>query len=108
MKLGFFPYSSLYYKGAQEYLDKKAAKGLELRQVYLGCIARFEEAEKPRHFVDLESAQEGCDDPMRTYRDYFQLCEDAGWELVRELRQAARLNVNQGQLAGWLCAGMFV
>ena len=86
MKLGFFPYSSLYYKGAQEYLDKKAAKGLELRQVYLGCIARFEEAEKPRHFVDLESAQEGCDDPMRTYRDYFQLCEDAGWELVRELR----------------------
>ena len=31
-----------------------------------------------------------------------------GLELVRELRQAARLNVNQGQLAGWLCAGMFV
>lgn len=86
MKLGFFPYSSLYYKGAQEYLDKKAAKGLELRQVYLGCVARFGESEKPRHFVDLESAQEGCDDPMRTYRDYFQLCEDAGWELVRELR----------------------
>lgn len=31
-----------------------------------------------------------------------------GLELVRELRQAARLNVNQGQLAGWLCAGMFL
>ena len=31
-----------------------------------------------------------------------------GLELVRELRQAARLNVHQGQLAGWLCAGMFV
>ena len=28
-------------------------------------------------------------------------------ELVRELRQAARSNVNTGQLAGWLCAGMF-
>lgn len=86
MKFGFFPYSSLYYKGAQEYLDKKAANRLELRQVYLGCIARFEEAERPRHFVDLENVQEGCDDPMRTCKDYFQLCEDAGWELVQELR----------------------
>ena len=27
--------------------------------------------------------------------------------LVRELNAAARLNVNGGQLAGWLCAGMF-
>ena len=29
-------------------------------------------------------------------------------ELVRQLRQAARLNANPGQLAGWLCAGLFV
>lgn len=28
-------------------------------------------------------------------------------ELVRELKGAARLNVNGGQLSGWLCAGMF-
>lgn len=28
-------------------------------------------------------------------------------ELVKELRSAARLNVNAGQLAGWLCAGMY-
>ena len=28
-------------------------------------------------------------------------------ELVRSLREAAKLNVNGGQLAGWLCAGMF-
>ena len=28
-------------------------------------------------------------------------------ELVRQLRYAARLNANPGQLAGWLCAGMF-
>ena len=27
--------------------------------------------------------------------------------LVRQLREAAGLNVNAGQLAGWLCAGMF-
>ena len=28
-------------------------------------------------------------------------------ELVKTLREAAKLNVNGGQLAGWLCAGMF-
>ena len=28
-------------------------------------------------------------------------------ELVKTLRGAARLNVNAGQLAGWMCAGMF-
>ena len=31
-----------------------------------------------------------------------------GVELVRRLRSAARLNVNAGQLAGWLCAGLFL
>jgi len=31
-----------------------------------------------------------------------------GIELVRQLRGAAKLNANPGQLAGWLCAGMFV
>lgn len=30
-----------------------------------------------------------------------------GMELVSTLRQAAKLNANPGQLAGWLCAGMF-
>ncbi|MBQ5754386.1 MAG: AAA family ATPase [Oscillospiraceae bacterium] len=30
-----------------------------------------------------------------------------GVELVRQLRRAQKLNVNPGQLAGWLCAGMF-
>ena len=28
-------------------------------------------------------------------------------ELVKQLRGAAQLNANPGQLAGWLCAGMF-
>ena len=28
-------------------------------------------------------------------------------ELVRQLRQAAQFNANPGQLAGWLCAGLF-
>ena len=29
-------------------------------------------------------------------------------ELTRQIRGAARLNANPGQLAGWLCAGMFI
>ena len=29
-------------------------------------------------------------------------------DLVRELRRAAQLNANPGQLAGWLCAGMYL
>lgn len=86
MKFGFFPYSSLYYKAAQKYLDKKAAKGLILRKVFLGCIARFEKAEHPHHFVDLISAQTPDDDPTWVNRDYLQLCEDAGWEHIQDLR----------------------
>ena len=31
-----------------------------------------------------------------------------GVELTRQIRAAARLNANPGQLAGWLCAGMFI
>ena len=31
-----------------------------------------------------------------------------GVELVRTLREAAAFNVNPGQMAGWLCAGLFV
>ena len=31
-----------------------------------------------------------------------------GIELVRKLREAAAFNVNPGQMAGWLCAGLFV
>lgn len=37
----------MHYKAAQAYLDKKAAQGLELRKIYLGCVARFEKAENP-------------------------------------------------------------
>lgn len=82
MKLGFFPYEPLHYKAAQAYLDKKAAQGLALKKVYLGCIAQFEAAEKPRHFVDLDIRQFLED----TDQDYLQLCADAGWEHVQTLR----------------------
>ena len=31
-----------------------------------------------------------------------------GVELVHQLRRASQLNANSGQMAGWLCAGMFI
>lgn len=40
----------------------------------------------------------GGGDRMRLFR---------AMELVKKLRAAAQLNANPGQLAGWLCAGMF-
>lgn len=86
MTLGFFPYEPFHYKAAQVYLDKKAAQGLELQKVYLGCIARFEQAENPRHFVDLDLEQRQYDAPDRSWKEYFQLCADGGWQYVQTLR----------------------
>ena len=86
MKLGFFPYYPLHYKAAQAYLDRKAEQGLELQKVYLGCIARFERAEAPHHFVDLDLEQKSYNDPDRPWRDYFQLCADGGWQYIQTIR----------------------
>lgn len=83
MRLGFFPYDAMNYKAGQDYLDRKAAKELELCHIYLGCIARFEPAEKPRHFVDLDIRQFMDEEPDQ---DYIQLCADAGWEHIQTLR----------------------
>lgn len=94
MKLGFFPYDAMNYKAGQAYLDRKAAKGLELRHIYLGCIARFEPAEKPRHFVDLDLRQFMDEEPDQ---DYLQLCADAGWEHLQTLRGMLLFRAAEGQ-----------
>lgn len=83
VSFGFFPYEAMHYKAAQAYLDRKAQKGWMLKHIYLGAIARFEEAEKPRHFVDLDLTRSDFDG---TDEAYLQLCEDAGWEAVQEVR----------------------
>lgn len=80
--LGFFPYEAMNYKAAQGCLDRRARQGWELVHVYLGCIARFRRAEKPSHFVDLDNRTD-CSD---TDPGYLQLCADAGWELVQNVR----------------------
>lgn len=45
----------------------------------------------------VEQMKDGCDLSRA----------QTGIELLHQLRQASQLNANPGQLAGWLCAGMF-
>lgn len=79
-KWSFFPFDPLDYKAAQAWLDKKAEKGWVLEHIYLRRIAKFIPAQGRHHFVDLDLNTEFH---METGDDYLQLCEDAGWELVR-------------------------
>jgi DNA polymerase-3 subunit delta' len=48
--------------------------------------------------TELTARMASVPDRRRLYR---------GVSLVRELKAAAALNANPGQVAGWLCAGMF-
>ena len=93
-KLGFFPYEAMNYKAAQGWLDAQADRGWELRHIYLGCIALFRRGEHPGHFVDLDlrGGVDGGADP-----DYLQLCADAGWELVQNLRGMLLFRAAAGQ-----------
>lgn len=93
-RLGFFPYEAMNYKAAQDYLDRKAAKGWGLRHIYLGGIARFERMDAPRHFVDLNIRQY-----METEADddYLQLCADAGWEHIQLLRGMLLFRAAEGR-----------
>lgn len=76
-RFGFFPFTPLDYKAAQDYLDRKAAQGWVLKRLFLGYLAQFEPAQGRRHFVDVCSyASFGAN------YDYIQLCSDAGWELI--------------------------
>ena len=74
--------------------------------VYAAAVAIAKNAESREELVRtldaLESALAGRlaagGEPRRLIRAV---------DLVRQLRAAARLNAAPGQLAGWLCAGMF-
>ena len=81
---GFFPYEAINYKAAQNYLDRKAARGLRLKRVYLGAFAQFEEVAFPTyHFVDLDITRNDFNEPDR---EYLQLCNDGGWDYLQNLR----------------------
>lgn len=82
-KWGLFPFEAMDYKAAQAYLDKKAAKGWVLDKLYCKRFARFAPAEGRSHYVDLNLYEVLDDGPDP---DYLQLCEDAGWELLKNVR----------------------
>lgn len=82
-KWGLFPFEAIDYKAAQAYLDKKAAKGWVLDKLYCKRFARFTPAEGRSHYVDLNLYRTLDDGPDP---DYLQLCEDAGWELLKNVR----------------------
>lgn len=79
-KWALFPFDSIHFKAAQIWLDKKASDGWVLEHIYLRRIAKFVPAQGRKHFVDLDFNTELH---TETGDDYLQLCEDAGWELVR-------------------------
>lgn len=76
-KFAFFPFLTLDYKAAQDYLDRKAAQGWVLDDIYPFRIATFVPAEGRRHYVDVGSYAGFGPGP-----DMIQLCGDAGWEYV--------------------------
>ena len=77
---GFFPFDATNYKAAQAYLDKKEEAGWVLDKLYLRRWAKLVPNEGRTHCVDLcpQGIFDDGPDP-----EYIQLCEDAGWELVK-------------------------
>ncbi|MGM9606728.1 MAG: DUF2812 domain-containing protein [Oscillospiraceae bacterium] len=82
-KWGFFPFDAMDYKAAQAYLDKKADAGWVLDKLSCKWFARFVPAGGRSHYVDLDLHGVLDDGPDA---DYLQLCEDAGWELIKRTR----------------------
>ncbi len=82
-KWGFFPFDAMDYKAAQAYLDKKAEQGWVMEHLYLKWFARFVPAEGRYHCVDLDTPHV-FDDNLDW--NYVEFCEDAGWELVTNIR----------------------
>ena len=84
---------------------------------YWGALRLRHQAEQ-RQETAFRIAADDWDDPalldlleeelaLRAARDGDRRRLMRAVELVRKLRGAAKLNVNGGQLSGWLCAGMF-
>ena len=73
-------------------------------QLFQASMA-LEKAPKDGVVPLLERTRAVVADRIAGAQDKKRLLKAAG--LLEQLRQAAALNANPGQLAGWLCAGMF-
>lgn len=93
-KWGFFPFDAMDYKAAQAYLDKKADDGWVLDKLYLKRFARFVPAEGRYHCVDLDAPHVFSDD---LDWNYVEFCEQAGWELVVNIRSMLLFRSKTGQ-----------
>ena len=93
-KWGFFPFDAMDYKAAQSYLDKKAAQGWVIEHLYCKWFARFVPAEGRYHCVDLDTPHVFDDD---LDWNYVEFCEDAGWELVTNVRSMLVFRSKLGQ-----------
>ena len=93
-KWSFFPFDAMDYKAAQAYLDKKAEQGWVMDQLRFKWFARFVPAEGRYHCVDLDTPHVFDDD---LDWNYVEFCEDAGWELVANIRSMLIFRSKLGQ-----------
>ncbi len=83
-KYVLFRFSPYLYKGMEEYLNEQAENGWELESTG-PLVGRFHRTWRTdlRYSVDLIPRDEGY------RREYFDLCRDAGWELIETLPAVA-------------------
>ncbi len=79
-----FRFSPYLYKGMEEYLNEQAERGWELESAG-PLVGKFHRTWRTdlRYSVDLIPRDEGY------RREYFDLCRDAGWELIETLPAVA-------------------
>lgn len=78
MRIKLFPYLTIDYKAGESMLNRMAARGWELKWLFLGLFAIFKRTERTdlRYFVDFG------DSVYRENPEYLTLCADAGWVSV--------------------------
>ena len=79
-------------------------RGTELSLFETALPLEKEDREGLIALLDALAAELGARAGRSAHRRRLLRAED----LIRRLRGAAQLNGNAGQLAGWLCAGMFL
>lgn len=82
-KVRLFPYENMDYKAAEAWLNRQAAKGWALERVWLSTIALFSSTDREdlRYCIDLHGKWEPTQED-----GYFQLCSQAGWDYVAQVR----------------------
>mgnify|MGYP006071309059 CR=1 FL=1 len=85
-KLRLFPYENMDYKAAEVWLNRQGEKGWALERVWFSALAVFSRSEREdlRYCIDLHKKWDATQDD-----GYFQLCNQAGWDYVAQVRNMA-------------------